>query len=114
MPSLVIQTNAACDASQAEALTAAASKAVSTVTGKPEDYVMVLLQHEQTMRFGGSAKPAALLTLRSIGLPEDREAVADAVSTAVAQSAGVPPERIYCVMEDIARTHWAMGGKTFG
>jgi len=114
MPSLLIQTSAACDAEQAEALTAAASKTVSEVMGKPEAYVMVSLQQEQTMRFGGSTAPAALLTLRSIGLPDDRASVAAALTTMVAEATGTPPERIFCVLDDIARTHWAMGGKTFG
>ena len=45
----------------------AASKAVASSVGKPEQYVMVTLQAGIPMAFAGSTDPAAFCTLSSIG-----------------------------------------------
>jgi len=113
MPALVIQTNVPLDAEAAEACTSAASHAVASTLNKPEAYVMVVLHQNRATRFGGSTEPAALLTLRSLGLPTDHQNVTQTLTKAMAEQMQIDPQRIFCVLEDIPRTHWAMGGKTF-
>ena len=43
------------------------SKMVSDLTGKPENYVMTMIQSDLQMTFGGSDEPCCFIKLKSIG-----------------------------------------------
>lgn len=113
MPSLSIITNAALAPETESALADAASKILAAGLGKPEAYVMVSVQSRATVRFAGSDEPAALLDLRSIGLPRELDDVAHALTDAVNRHAHVPTRRIYITFVDMPAKHWAHGGATF-
>ncbi len=72
MPLLEIITNVVIEDDQAFA--AQASKLTAELLGKPESYVMVRIQPEQTLIFAGGNHPTALVKLKSLGLPEDNTA----------------------------------------
>lgn len=114
MPLLKIQTNVTLDANAGKALVAEASRTVATLLGKPERYVMVSLEPNATMAFGGSASPLAYLELKSIGLPQGRttdlsKALCDLVNTKL----GVPADRVYIEFADAKGALWGWNGGTF-
>lgn len=111
MPYLNIKTNQTV-ADPAE-LAKVASKAVAQASGKPESYVMVAVESDITMTFGGSDAPTAFLDYRSLGLPGDRKALSTALCTLIEQQIGVSGSRTYISMTDAERQNWGWDHSTF-
>ena len=72
MPLLKIQTNVTVEAQRGDQLMKTASEQVATLLGKPEGFVMVVLETDVQMLFGGTPEPLAYLELKSIGLPQQQ------------------------------------------
>ena len=72
MPLLEISTNIKVDNSQQ--IAEQVSRLTADMLGKPESYVMVKIQAEQTLIFAGNNEPAAHIKLKSLGLPESNTA----------------------------------------
>ncbi len=114
MPLLKIQTNKAIDDSTAKTLISDASTAVASLLGKPERYVMVSLEHNPAMLFGGSDDPLAYLELKSIGLPEPQTAdLSSSLSELLNKTLDLPADRIYIEFADAPRHMWGWNGGTF-
>jgi phenylpyruvate tautomerase PptA (4-oxalocrotonate tautomerase family) len=114
MPLLKIQTNKPLETGAARSLAEAASAAVAGMLGKPERYVMVSVEHNPAMLFGGDDAPLAYLELKSIGLPENRTAQFSAtLADLVEQQLGVPADRVYIEFADALRHLWGWDGGTF-
>lgn len=114
MPLLSIRTNVALPPGQRETLLARASRRVAEILDKPELYVMVSLEDDRPMLFGGSAAPLAYLELKSIGLPKDETPdLSEALCSLVEDEIGVPPERVYIEFSDADPTLWGWNGDTF-
>ena len=114
MPLLKIETNQAVDADARSRLIATASQQVAELLGKPERYVMVSLQENPAMLFGGSNDPLAYLELKSIGLPETRTAeLSQALAQLMHEQLGLPADRVYIEFADAARNMWGWNGGTF-
>lgn len=113
MPLLKLQTNAELNSDNEETL-----KKISTfVAGflsKPEKLVMVKLETHCNMTFGGSAQPAMLAELNSIGLPEERtQKLTQELTAFLSKSFGIDGERIFVVFESFERHMWGWNGSTF-
>ncbi|KAK6942024.1 Macrophage migration inhibitory factor [Dillenia turbinata] len=67
MPTLNLFTNVPVDAVVASDILKDATKAVAKIIGKPESYVMILLNGGVPIEFGGTEEPAAYGELISIG-----------------------------------------------
>lgn len=114
MPLLKIQTNQSLSPDGHPALLAKASKLVAEQLGKPERYVMVALEPNNTMLFAGSDAPLAYLELKSIGLPESRtRELSEALCTLVHDELAVDPERVYVEFSDAPRAMWGWNSGTF-
>lgn len=114
MPLLKIQTNKAVDTATAKTLVGDASAAVADLLGKPERYVMVSLEHNPAMLFGGSDDPLAYLELKSIGLPESRTAdLSRNLAELLNEALDLPADRIYIEFADAPRNMWGWNGSTF-
>lgn len=114
MPLLKIQTSIEVPYDQRTALLTAASRAVATVLGKPEAYVMVILEAGVPMLFAGTDAPLAYLELKSIGLPEDRTRDFSAKLTDVVEAhLRIPKNRIYVEFASAAAHMWGWNGDTF-
>jgi len=114
MPFVRIQTNQPLPADAAGTLADAASGRVADLLGKPERYVMVSVEHNPAMRFGGSDAPLAYLELKSIGLPESLTAEASrALCELVNSATGIDPQRIYIEFSDAPRRMWGWNSSTF-
>lgn len=91
------------------------SESVASLLGKPESYVMVTVEDQQTILFAGNNDPAALVHLKSLGLPEDRTSeMSDRICSLIADNTGIPPDRIYIEFASPARHMWGWDSHTFG
>lgn len=112
MPLLKIQTNQTIESPADSALLSSASKAVSKILGKPEDYVMVSLESNTSMLFAGSDAPLAYLELKSLGLAEERTAeYSKALCELMESELSIPQDRIYIEFCNGQRHGWS--GRTF-
>lgn len=112
MPQLTIQTN--CKIDDIDTLCREASSAVANILSKPESYVMVLVQAEQSMYFAGSNDPTAFLQLKSLGLPENKTAeFSQALCTLVESQLGITPARTYIEFSSPERHLWGWDNRTF-
>jgi phenylpyruvate tautomerase PptA (4-oxalocrotonate tautomerase family) len=114
MPLLKIQTNVEIPEEAKISLLHDASAKVATILGKPERYVMVLLEANPHMLFAGDNSPLAFLELKSIGLPTDQtSAISDALSNLINQHLSIPSDRIYIEFTNAERHMWGWSGGTF-
>ncbi|XP_015897419.2 uncharacterized protein LOC107431060 [Ziziphus jujuba] len=67
MPCLYISTNVNLDGVDTDSIFSEATKAVSTIIGKPENFVMVILKGSVAISFGGNKDPAAYAEIVSMG-----------------------------------------------
>ncbi|MGD9000474.1 MAG: phenylpyruvate tautomerase MIF-related protein [Granulosicoccaceae bacterium] len=114
MPYLAVKTNISISDDDKKALLATLSSVAAEELGKPERYVMVLVEDNAAMLFAGSDAPLAYLEMKSIGLPE---AITPDLSTAlcnvVHKQLGINKDRVYIEFSDAPRKMWGWDGKTF-
>ena len=91
----------------------ALSAELAEQTGKPEDYVMTLLETDVPMTFGGSAAPAAFVEVKSIGALHP-PAMTAAFSELITARTGIPADRIYITFDDVPASAFGWNGSTFG
>ncbi|KAL4606360.1 hypothetical protein ACB092_09G097500 [Castanea dentata] len=67
MPCLYISTNVSLDGVDTDPIFSELNKAVSTIIGKPENYVMVILKGSVAISFESNKTPAAYAEIVSMG-----------------------------------------------
>ena len=116
MPNLRIETNVSrADIKELNTCLAELSKAVSSSTGKPEQYVVVQIVPDVPMMFGGSEAPCASAFFMSIGKisPEENKTHAAAVYPIVSKYLGVPEDRMYVLFHNATYSDVAWKSTTF-
>jgi phenylpyruvate tautomerase PptA (4-oxalocrotonate tautomerase family) len=114
MPLLKIQTNETLNAVQQEQVLAKLSAVTAEMLGKPERYVMVIVESAVAMRFAADSAPTIYAELKSIGLPENRTSdFSTTLCTALTELTGVAAERIYIEFSSAERHLWGWNGATF-
>ncbi|MCF6211723.1 MAG: phenylpyruvate tautomerase MIF-related protein [Gammaproteobacteria bacterium] len=114
MPLLKIHTNQSLDDAAQAALMQKASAGVAELLGKPEHYVMIALNIDQTMLFAGSHAPLAYLELKSIGLANDAtSSLSAALCQLVSEALDIDQDRIYIEFTSAERHLWGWDGHTF-
>ena len=114
MPLLKIQTNHTIDENTSNSLLTEASKLVSTELGKPENYVMIIIEPLRAMMFAGSTDQLAYIELKSIGLPESKITdLSQALCGLIEDTLGIPTSRIYIEFTDVPRKMWGWNSGTF-
>ncbi len=112
MPLLTIKTNITLVNKQQLAETA--SLTVANILGKPESYVMVHVQDEQCLIFGGENDPCALLELKSLGLPENMTAdLSTRLCDFIFTETGITTRRTYIEFSNPERHMWGWDQRTF-
>ena len=112
MPLLEISTNTKVDNSLN--IAERASTLTADILGKPESYVMVKIQTEQTLIFAGNNEPAAHVKLKSLGLPEDKTADFSAsICAFISEQLDINSARIYIEFANPERHMWGWNEKTF-
>ena len=114
MPLLKIQTNRQLSAEDCSDLLKSISTTIAQALGKPERYVMIVLEENQSMLFAGSDDPMAFLELKSIGLSV--QITGDLSATlcgTIGSSLDIPTDRIYIEFADAERAMWGWNSTTF-
>ena len=114
MPYFSVQTNQHINPTGQRDFLARATEILESKLGKSRQYIMVSLQPNQAMAFGGSTEPAAFASLKSIGLTEDQcPALAEAICEMIHDLLEVSPDRVFVELLDIDRPRFAWNSKTF-
>jgi phenylpyruvate tautomerase PptA (4-oxalocrotonate tautomerase family) len=114
MPYLLIKTNVTPADGALAPLLRKASQLAAQALGKPEDYVMVALEHGCPMLFAGSDAPLAYVELKSIGLPKARTAELSALlSRLLHEELGITADRVYIEFASATGDLWGWNGATF-
>ena len=89
------------------------SKKVATLTGKPENYVMTILETNMEMTFAGSKEPCCFIKLKSIGSLEP-SSMTNTLCNLIASKTNIKQNRIYIEFIDVKASHWGYNNSTFG
>ncbi|MDH5611430.1 MAG: phenylpyruvate tautomerase MIF-related protein [Gammaproteobacteria bacterium] len=112
MPLLQINTNVSIKDSTA--LAKDASRIVAGMLGKPESYVMVIINAETSMLFGGNDTNTAHLKLKSLGLDESKTAdYSNHLCGFIQNTLNIAPARIYIEFSNPERHMWGWDSSTF-
>ena len=101
------------DVQAPDALLNKLSAALASATGKPESYVMTLLESSVPMTFAGSNEPCAYVEIKSIGALTPPE-MSDQFCALINASLGISKDRIYIGFEDVNASDWGWNSRTFG
>ncbi|MGE5297140.1 MAG: phenylpyruvate tautomerase MIF-related protein [Solirubrobacterales bacterium] len=104
------------DAGRKQALVVSLSRLIAEGTGKPEQYVMVCVREKVAMLMAGEAGPCALVTIKAIGGLNKtvNQGLAGKITQMLQKELAIPGGRVYITFQELAGTHWACNGKTFG
>ena len=112
MPLINVQTSIA-NVKDSKSLLKELSSELSTLTNKPEKYVMTSLQTNVAMTFGGSTEPCCYIVIKSIGAINSSK-MSKAFCEIITKRTDILSERIYLGFEDISPSLWGWDGRTFG
>lgn len=114
MPLIHLSFSKDIDLTKADALIPTISKIIADCTGKPEQYVMVMLDICEMMMSGQRGK-SAFATIKSVGgLSLDiNEKISLNLAELIETKLDVPKNRIYLNFINIERENWGYNGKTF-
>ena len=115
MPAIILQTSVKCTDKQKNQLAADLSKICAAELGKPESYVMAIVQDNSVIYFGGEAKPAAMVNIKSIGglNPTINTNLTKSICDLLMQTLHIAPNNTYLNFTDIAQHNWGWNGSTF-
>ncbi len=104
------------DQNRKQAIAKMLSQIAAEGTGKPEQYVMACIHDNAAMTMSGAAGPCALVTVKAIGglSKPVNQTLAGKISQLLQKELNIPQNRVYLTFEELAPTHWAWEGKTFG
>ena len=89
------------------------SKMVADLTGKPENYVMTMIQRDSQMTFGGSDDPCCFIKLKSIG-SLNPSSMSKTLCELIASKTNIKSNRIYIEFNDVKASNWGFNSSTFG
>ena len=115
MPLICVRSSCAPPADPAE-LQRELSREVAALLGKPERYVMTLLETGLAMSFAADVAPCCLVEVRSIGqLDGDRpRRLSASLAALLKRHLALPADRIYIDFQDVPARLWGWNGDTFG
>ncbi len=113
MPFIQINTSSKSDIENVDLLQKDISKMVADLTGKPENYVMTLVQRDTKMTFAGSDEPCCFINVKSIG-SLNPPSMSKSLCELIASKTNINTNRIYIEFLDIEASNWGFNGSTFG
>mgnify|MGYP001455166022 CR=1 FL=1 len=89
------------------------SKMVAELTGKPENYVMTMIQRDIKMTFAGSDEPCCFIKVKSIGSLSP-SSMSKSLCELITSKTNISTSRIYIEFTDVKASNWGFNGTTFG
>ncbi len=89
------------------------SSKLANLTGKPESYVMTILQTDALMTFAGSSEACCFAEIKSIGSLKP-SVMTEAFCNLIESRTGIPSNRIYIEFTDVEGRNWGFNKNTFG
>ena len=89
------------------------SKMVAELTGKPENYVMTMIQRDIQMTFAGSDEPCCFIKVKSIGSLSP-SSMSKSLCELIESKTNINTNRIYIEFTNIKASNWGFNGTTFG
>ena len=89
------------------------SKTIAEITGKPEDYVMTMIQRDTKMTFAGSDQPCCFIIVKSIGSLSP-SSMSKSLCELIAAKTNININRIYIEFVDVNGSNWGFNSSTFG
>tara|TARA_B100001996_G_scaffold303928_1_gene244766 strand:+ start:344 stop:682 length:339 start_codon:yes stop_codon:yes gene_type:complete len=89
------------------------SKMVADLTGKPESYVMTMIQSNSQMTFAGSDEPCCFIKLKSIGSLTP-SSMSKSLCELIESKTNIQANRIYIEFSDVKASNWGFNGSIFG
>ena len=98
---------------QNDLLQKAISQKVAELTGKPENYVMTMIQTNVDMLFAGTNEPCCFVKLKSIGALNP-SLMSNSLCELISSKTNIKPNRIYLEFIDVKASNWGFNNSTFG
>ena len=114
MPFIHVYTSTKIQEAEKEKLMKSFGKEISTLEGKSEQWLMVKISDDQKMCFQGNSKePWGILEVSVYGsaTPEEYEKLTEKLTATVAESTGIPKDRIYVKYAETP--YWGWNGSNF-
>tara|TARA_Y100001968_G_scaffold312492_1_gene335723 strand:+ start:873 stop:1211 length:339 start_codon:yes stop_codon:yes gene_type:complete len=89
------------------------SEMIADLTGKPENFVMTMIQSNSHMTFGGSDEPCCFIKLKSIG-SLNPSSMSKSLCNLIASITNIKKNRIYIDFIDVKASNWGFNSSTFG
>lgn len=114
MPCLIIKTNQTLNEQEKKDCGLSTSAKTAEILGKPESYVMTLVEDKISMTMSGSFEPTAYVELKSINLPEEQTSnLSQSLCQHIGSALKISPNRIYIEFSNAQRHLWGWDGRTF-
>ncbi|XP_024980450.1 macrophage migration inhibitory factor homolog [Cynara cardunculus var. scolymus] len=115
MPTLKLFTNIPVDSVIASDILKDATKAVAKIIGKPESYVMILVNGGVPIAFAGTEEPAAYGEVISIGglNPTVNGKLSSTIAEILQTKLSIDSSRFYIKFYDVERSFFGFNGSTF-
>jgi phenylpyruvate tautomerase len=116
MPLATIRTNVTVTEEKLAKILSECSRTLAKLTGKPEGYVMTVLEPSVAMTMAGTTEPTCLMEIRSIGqmTSQQTKALSKGFCELLSRHLGVDTGRIYLNFTDVSGSMWGHDGGTFG
>ncbi|MBU0506510.1 hypothetical protein KJ708_11010 [bacterium] len=114
MPLIKLQTNINLEKSKEKETLESLSKLISQELGKPEQYVMAIIE-KASFIMSGAGGDTAYVEVKSLGAlnPEKNTQLSEKICQLLESSLSISPVRVYINFEDVERSCWGWNGKTF-
>ena len=89
------------------------SQMVANLTGKPENYVMTMIQENSQMTFAGTDEPCCFIKLKSIG-SLNPSSMSKSLCELISSKSNIKTNRIYIEFIDVKASNWGFNSSTFG
>ena len=86
---------------------------IADLTGKPENYVMTMIQSNSQMTFAGSDQPCCFVKVKSIG-SLNPSSMSKSLCELIASKTNISTNRIYIEFIDVKASNWGYNNSTFG
>tara|TARA_B100000965_G_C19179733_1_gene578283 strand:- start:235 stop:576 length:342 start_codon:yes stop_codon:yes gene_type:complete len=113
MPFIQINTSSKSVLENDDLLQKDISKMLADLTGKPESYVMTMIQRDTKMSFAGSDEPCCFIRVKSIG-SLNPSSMSKSLCELITSKTNINTNRIYIEFNDVKASNWGFNCSTFG